>query len=124
MRRPVSYNGKYVYVWSKYRPVILKLMLAAADDEQEYKLSEHEFTDLNNQKKTGYSFSLRILQGRNENDIKKSQMAQDLHYMLMGSEKAMELTNSHLYVFELDKHFLLRIRREEAEIEVRSDEEE
>ena len=32
-------DGKYVYLWKKYRPVLVSLMVASAEGEQSYKLS-------------------------------------------------------------------------------------
>lgn len=104
-----SYQGKYVQVWEKYRPVILTMMIGSSKEPQDYKLSNHEFKDLNNNRKSGYSFVLKVFGGRNENDFKKNPLAQDLLHVLKSSAKAKELTTQAIYMFELDRHFNLRV---------------
>jgi len=102
-------QGKYVYVWEKYRPVLLKMMIAAEEGVESYSLSRHEFQDLNLKKTTGYSFLLKIFQNKLANDIKKNLLAQDLLYVLQHSNKAKELTELHTYQFQMDKDFVLQI---------------
>jgi hypothetical protein len=52
------YLRKYGPLWSKYRPVILKMLLAAAQEPQQYKFTPHEFKAMDEKKKTGYGFAL------------------------------------------------------------------
>ena len=111
MRVPISYSGKYVQLWQKYRPVILNMMIASSKGPQEYKLSSHEFVDIN-KRKTGYSFALKVFQCTNKNNIEKSLVAQDLLYILKCSNKAQELTDLAIYNFELDRNFVLHITSE------------
>ena len=92
MNRLDTNTGKYVWIWEKYRPVILKLMIASSEGPQEYKLSKHEFIDSNNKRPTGYSFTMTTFQGKSEGGTKKSLTAQDLLKMLKYSEKAEKLT--------------------------------
>ena len=106
-------EGKYVWLWEKYRPVILKLMSTCTyDSPQEYKLSKHEFVDSNNKRPTGYAFSLRVFQSKSENDIKKSLTAQNLLSVLKNSSRAEELMNDDLFEFKMDKTFVLEVSRE------------
>ena len=103
-------NGKYVWIWKKYRPVILKLMMASLEeDQQEYPLSKHEFLDTNNKRPSGYAFDLRINHGKRETDIKKNLNAQDFLYVLKSSEKAKELLQNNLFEFKMDKSFVLSV---------------
>lgn len=107
-----SDRGKYVWIWEKYRPAILKLMKESSEENpQEYQLSKHEFTDTNNKRPSGYSFSLRINHGKRESDIKKSLIAQDLLYILNSSEKAKELIENNLFEFKMDKSFVLTVSK-------------
>ena len=106
-------RGKYVWIWEKYRPIILNLMVNAIEGSpKEYKLSKHEFLDSNNKRPSGYSFSLRAYQGRSQNDIKKSLPAQDLLAVLNHSNTAAGLMEEDLFEFTLDKSFVLQIARE------------
>jgi len=107
-------TSHYTYLWSKYRPAILKLMIDCAEGPQEYKFSNHEFGNLNLKKKVNYSFMLRVYQGRALNNIKSSEVAQDLLGILKQSPKASELMEDLAYEFRLDKDFVLHISQEEV----------
>lgn len=109
-------DGKYVHVWKKYRPAILNLMVAAANGEQSYKLSNHEFIDISPSKVSGYSFVLRFFERKSISDIKTSLTAPDLLSVLKTSGKAMELSESNIYEFEMDKTFTLHIRMEDPPV--------
>ena len=115
--RIVINDGKYVHVWRKYRPPILSLMVACSGGEQTYKLSNHEFMDISPNKVSGYAFLLRVHKGRAINDIKTSLLAPDLLYVLKHSAKALELSETAIYEFEMEKNFTLHIRYEELEPE-------
>lgn len=104
-------SGTYTPVWAKYRPAILKLMLDASREEQEYKLYEHEFRALNEKKKGGFHFTLQMSKGKAINKIKDSMAAQDLLSVLQLSTKALELTNDNAYQIMLDKNFVLHVSK-------------
>ena len=107
-------TNNYSYLWSKYRPAILKLMVDCANGPQEYKFSNHEFGNVNVKKKVNYSFMLRVFQGKALNNIRASEIAQDLLRILRLSPKASELMEILAYEFRLDKDFVLHISQEEA----------
>ena len=107
----------YIYLWKKYRPAILKLMVDSANGPQEYQFSKHEFHDVNPKEKGGYSFTLRVLQGKALKELKTSVLAMDLLAVLQSSRKALELTETATYEFMLDKQFLLHITHQEVEKE-------
>jgi len=100
---------KYAHIWGKYRPMILSLMKASLVEPQTYQLSNHEFVDINPKKTTGYSFSMQIHERKSVNDIRKSLLAPDLMAVLRLSGKAMELSDTAAFSFDLDKTFLLKI---------------
>jgi hypothetical protein len=101
----------YSSLWSKYRPAIIQLMLASKDSSpQEYKLSNHEFKQLNSKEKT-YSFELHAFQGKAVNNIRNSVIAQELLSMLNTSRKASELLDAEQFAFSLDKQFVFRVTR-------------
>ena len=101
----------YAPVWNKYRPAILKMMLDAAAEPQQYKLSAHEFKALNSRQKGGYNFTLEVANGRATNNIKTCLLAQDLLEVLQLSRKGSELIGEASYQFSLDKQFTLHISR-------------
>lgn len=103
---------KYSYLWNKYRPAILKLMVDSANGPQQYKFSKHEFQNVTPKKPGGYSFNLCVFQGKAINDIKASSLAKDLLVILQQSRKASELLEASAYEFILDRDFLLHIKRE------------
>jgi hypothetical protein len=101
----------YASLWSKYRPVILQLMLAAAKDPQQYKLSAHEFKAVGIKEKTGYSFALEVSRGKALNNIKSSNVAKDLLQVLQQSQKASQLMTESVYELSMDKQFVLHVTR-------------
>ncbi len=118
-----SSNSSQVYVslWSKYRPAILQLMVAAGEGKQQYKLFDHEFKMLNPKEK-GYTFTMQAFKGRAMNDIRKSATAQDLLHVLLQSKTASELLDGGKYEFTLDKQFTLSVSAVQAELEVETEE--
>lgn len=123
-------NHLYTYFWNKYRPAILKLMVEAADGPQDYKFEQHEFKDINPKEKGGYAFTMEIFKGKTQivglkDNIKKWVVAQDLLLVLQKSAKAMELMETSVFRFTMDKQFVLHVSREEvpAEAEEGSEEE-
>src|SRR5687768_3477152 len=101
----------YTPVWHKYRPAILKMMLDAAAEPQQYRLSGHEFRALNAKQKGGYNFTLQVSKGKAINNIKTSIVAQDLLEVLQLSKKATELIEEAPYEISMDKQFVLHINK-------------
>lgn len=104
-------NQTYIPIWNKYRPAILQLMVNANDEPQQYQFFSHEFKRLNPKEKGGYTFTLHAFQGKAQNDIRKSMVAQNLMNVLDGSKKASELLAEDQYEFSLDKQFILHVSR-------------
>lgn len=104
-------NMVYTPIWSKYRPAILQLMVAASGGPQQYKLSAHEFKGMNPKEKGGYSFTLLAHKGRAQNNIKNSVVAQDLLSVLDESRRATELMAVDSYEFKMDKQFTLSVTK-------------
>lgn len=114
MIRTISYEGKYTHLWQKYRPMILKLMVDAETEPQIYKFQSHEFSDLNNDKPTGYSFKLEVYKNEKQNKISSS-VAADLLSILQSSAKSDQLTAEKKYLFRLDSKFRLEVSIPEVE---------
>jgi hypothetical protein len=108
----ISSSRIYSFVWQKYRPAILKLMVAANESPQQYQFSKHEIKDINSKERGGYSFILRVRSGKSVNDIRSSAIAKDLLLVLQNSQKACELAEAATYEFRLDKHFVLHVTKE------------
>ncbi len=117
-------NQTYIPIWTKYRPALLQLMVSANDDgPQEYKFFSHEFKQLNPKEKGGYAFTLQAFQGKAQNNIKNSMVAQNLLHVLDGSKKASELLENDKYEFSMDKQFVLHVSRLEEAVETDGPEE-
>ncbi|MBK5279330.1 MAG: hypothetical protein JJE09_10765 [Bacteroidia bacterium] len=101
----------YASLWSKYRPVILQLMLAAEKDPQQYKLYGHEFKAVGIREKTGYAFVLEVSHGKALNNIKASAVAKDLLQVLQQSQKASQLMREAIYELSMDKQFMFHVKR-------------
>ncbi|NJN26963.1 MAG: hypothetical protein HC819_13780 [Cyclobacteriaceae bacterium] len=108
---------KYTFLWSKYRPALLRFMIDAEAEPQEYQFLDHEFKSINAKEKGGYSFVLRVFQGKAINDIKSSALAKDLLSVLQKSRKAVELMDQSVYEFTMNKQFMLEVKQEEAPVE-------
>jgi len=104
-------SNHYASLWSKYRPVILQLMMAAGAEPQQYKLSAHEFKAIGQREKTGFSFLLEASDGRAVNNIKGSNVARDLLRVLQQSQKATQLMKEGVYELRMDKQFVLHVTR-------------
>ncbi|MEQ9403743.1 MAG: hypothetical protein RIM99_09175 [Cyclobacteriaceae bacterium] len=118
---PINHH-LYTYLWNKYRPALLKLMMDAAGGSQEYKFEQHEFRDVNPKEKGGYWFKMEVFKGKSQTDIRKSVVAQDLLIILQRSGKAQELMETTSFEFVMDKTFTLTITQLEK-IEVVEEEE-
>lgn len=107
---PINYD-LYKLLWNKYKPALVKLMVDAEKEPQEYQFISHEFRDLNPKEKGGHAFTMEAHRGRAQNNIKMSVVAQDLISILQKSAKAQELMETATYVFVMNKQFLLTITR-------------
>jgi hypothetical protein len=105
---PINHH-LYTFLWNKYRPVVLKLMVDSAEAPQNYKFINHEFKDINAKEKGGYSFTMELANSKPLNNIKGSVVAQDLLIMLQKSRTAIELMESATYEIILDKQFMLHV---------------
>lgn len=104
----------YAYLWNKYRPVILKLMISADKDPQHYKLSGHEFKAIGRREKAGFAFSMEVSDGKIINHVKDASVARDLLHVLQQSQKGSELMKLSVYEFRLDKQFVLWVTRKSS----------
>ncbi len=100
----------YYSLWSKYRPVIIQLMLASEDSPQNYRLFDHEFRAANPKEKS-YTFEMSVYDGKATNNVKESRNAQELLNVLNGSRKASELLRESQFEFSLDRNFIFHVIR-------------
>src|SRR5688572_12576913 len=93
----------YSYVWHKYRPVILRLMVDSENTPQHYAFSDHEFRRVFPRKQGSLAFILFIHRSKALNNIKSSPLAQALLGILRESKTAVKLTEDSTYEFILDE---------------------
>jgi hypothetical protein len=108
----------YGYLWGKYRPAMLKLMVSSAEGPQQYKFSAHEVRTANPKGKGSVTFTLKFHKGNAVNDIRLSLISKDLLRVLQQSKKASELSESSIYDFTLDKHFVLHVIKSDIQPEM------
>ena len=104
-------NNVYATLWNKYRPSILKMMMAAGEAPQQYKFYGHEFKALKATEKS-FSFALMVDNGKAVNPTKVPAIAKDLLLVLQYSRTASGLMENQAYEFKLDRNFLLHVTRQ------------
>lgn len=102
---------QYTFLWNKYRPVILRLMVNAENSDQQYALSNHEFKRALPKSRGSLSFTLNLHRSRAVNNIKTSPLAQALLEVLKQSKTAAELSENSAYELRLDEKFVLHVRK-------------
>jgi hypothetical protein len=107
----LTIGDEYGHFWRRYRPVLLKLMIASAEGPQQYKFSTHEVKAANPQDKGRFTFDMTLHKSKAVNDIRSSVIGKGLLRVLQQSGKASELSESGTYKFKLDKHFVLHVTK-------------
>jgi len=109
MRYDTLLTSAFYPLWKKYRPVMLKLMVDADSEPQQYEMSKHEFTDVAPKKNIVYSFKIEMFKGTPLVAPKTSLVALDFIAVIKQSAKANELMQTATYAFEFDKQFRLNV---------------
>lgn len=107
----------YSYIWHKYRPVILRLMVNAEGTPQQYAFSDHEFKRMFPKNRSSLAFILYIHRSKALNNIKTSPLARALLGILQQSQTAVRLTEDSTYEFMLDEKFVFHVRKNEIVVE-------
>jgi len=110
-----SAPSRFIYIWNKYRPAILKLMVDSSDGPQQYRFAHHEFRKLNLKEKKGCTFTLRVFRSKAVNSIRDCEIAHDLLMVLQQSRTSMTLTEQCPYEFTLNDRFVLHVVKCENE---------
>ena len=101
----------YTYIWHKYRPVILRLMVNAVTTPQQYVFSGHEFLRMFPKNRSSLAFILYLHRSKAVNNIKTSPLAHALLQVLQQSKTAEKLTESSTYELMLDEKFVFHVRK-------------
>ena len=113
MRSLETLQTPYSYIWQKYRPVILRLMVNAADAPQHYVFSGHEFRRMLPKSRSSLAFILYLHRSKAVNNIKTSPLAHALLGVLRQSKTADRLTEDSTYELMLDEKFVFHVRKNE-----------
>lgn len=104
-------SNPYFSLWNKYRPVILQLMSSAVNGPQQYKLYAHEFKAVGEKERSGYSFVIQTEKGKAANPMNNSTVAKNLLQVLQQSKTGLQLLQSDLFEFSMDKQFVFHVTR-------------
>jgi len=104
-------EGKYLQLWMKYLPVIQLLLKKTAKENQKLQLYKHEFENGGNKSKTGYAFSLEIINSKVTNRVNRIPVADDLIQILDNNLTVKTWLKENKVKFSLDKSFELRLEK-------------
>jgi hypothetical protein len=107
-------TDEYSAIWNKYRPAILKCMVACETGPQQYQFFLHEFKALNPKEKS-YTFTLQVSAGKARNNIKASRLAQQLLAVIVQSKRGSELMSLSDYDFVMGKDLKLTVSKSASE---------
>ena len=106
----------YSYIWHKYRPVVLRLMVNAVDGPQQYVFADHEFRRMFPRNRSSLAFILYMHRSKAVNNIKTSPLAHALVGILKESKTAIRLTEDSTFELILDENFVFHVRKNEVAI--------
>ena len=100
---------KYVELWRKYLPSIIRMVENCAIDLQSEQLDSGEFEVVGNRK--NYSFNLEFINNEISNNISGSAVARDLATVIRDSKQVHNLLASGHFKFRMDKRYCLWIKK-------------
>ncbi len=106
-----SNKSKYLELWERYLPAIIRTMQNCNNNLLHILLNSYEFKLVSNMK--NYSFNLEYTDGKVSNNIKGSALARDLATVIENSQEAMELIAEGHIKIRMDRKFCLWICRPE-----------
>ena len=106
----MSEKNLYYSLWRNHLNDIESKMSNATMMGQSLLLNKQEFEIYGNRKASGYTFTLKIIDGRVVNNIKGSAVARDLNDILLESEKVKSMFKETNFKITLGKDYILKIR--------------
>ncbi|HEX2533376.1 MAG TPA: hypothetical protein VHK69_06555 [Chitinophagaceae bacterium] len=100
----------YNAIWKKYIAVIRILLKRAANEQQTLQLNVSDFEKVGPQKKTGFNFTLKFIQGRVDDLAGLSNTAKELAAVLVQDPQISELFRRGEFHLGVNSKFLLTIR--------------
>jgi hypothetical protein len=98
-------RGKYILLWSRLLPSILKMLKQRGSQTQQ--LNRHDFISVGNRIQSGYTFLLSLKNGQVVNNISGTAVARDLAKVLQEDSPASNWLQTKHFVVKLDGQFVL-----------------
>jgi len=100
----------YNAIWEKYLSVIRILLKRAANEDQSLQLNASDFEKTGPQKKTGFNFTLKFINGRVDNLATMSPVAKELSGVLLANPQIRELLQQGESHLTMSTKFVLGIK--------------
>jgi hypothetical protein len=104
----------YTHIWHKYLPIIKILLKKSATAEQTLNLNRVDFERAGSGRKSGYKFTIELINGRVANVISSSQLALDLATVLLEDAVVKQLASANNYQVSLNTKFQVNIKNTAA----------
>ena len=104
-------QGKYIWLWKKYLPVISILLRKTEAGTQKLQFYKYEFDKTGARNKTGYSFSARIVQGKFSGKEAMKTSAADLLKVMNEDDTISSWLKDKELLISMSKSYELTIER-------------
>lgn len=101
----------YTQVWNKYLPVIkILLKRSVTQKEQTLDLNRIDFERAGSGRKAGYKFNIDFINGRIDNILSSTPLANDLAQIMMQDESTKEIISKNDFLLTFNTKFQLNIK--------------
>jgi hypothetical protein len=104
----------YTHIWHKYLPIIRILLKKSATAEQTLNLNRVDFERAGSGRKSGYKFTIELINGRVANVISGSPLAMDMAAVLLEDAVVKQLVTTNNYQVSLNTKFQVSIKNTSA----------
>jgi len=104
----------YTHIWHKYLPIIRILLKKSATAEQTLNLNRVDFERAGTGRKSGYKFTIELINGRVANVISGSPLAMDLAAVLLEDAVVKQLIAINNYQVSLNTKFQVTLKNTSA----------
>ena len=107
-------QGKYVYVWKKYFPVIRLLLKRIDKEAQTLKIDKQDLEAVGVRDKAGHSFNLEIRNGKAAKEKTANPIARDLMSAIKENTELYTWFKSQNIKINMGKDFVVHIQKLDA----------
>lgn len=104
----------FAQAWNKYLPVIKILMKRSSSGDQTLAMNKTDFERAAGGRKAKLTFSLSIINGRNQHYTAPPPVAKDLLTILQEDETTRQLMRGEEFTFSMNTSFQLLIKKAES----------